>query len=306
MKAGFIALVGRPNVGKSTLVNRLLGEKVSIVSPKPQTTRNRIHGVLNRDDAQLIFVDTPGLTAPRDALRKVLRSIAGSAAADSDIALVVVEARERDGFELSAEDRQILKTAATGSGRVVIAVNKIDRLEQKEHLLPLIARYAAETDAPVIPISALREDGLDVLLEALVGLLPESERLFPADMHTDQAERFLVAELIRERLLYRLRDEVPHSCHVVIEEFEDERDERGGLVRIEGRIVVERESQKGIVVGRGGSTIKEVSSSARTEMEEVLHAKVFLRLQVVVAKNWTQNRRMVQSYGFEDPTSSGY
>lgn len=304
-RSGFVALVGRPNVGKSTLVNRLLGEKVSIVTPKAQTTRNRIHAILNRDDCQVVFVDTPGLTAPKDALRAALRSIAGNAAADADLSLVVVEAQNTATPRLGDEDDAVLKTAAGGTGNVVVAVNKIDRVRNKELLLPLIGEYAEKTGASVIPISGLRGDGLDILLEEVLKLLPEGPPLFPTDLHTDQAERFLVAELVREQLLYQLRDEVPHSCHVVIESFEDERDdEGGGIVRIEGRILVERDSQKGIVVGKRGVTIKEVSTKAREQMEAVLHAKVFLRLQVVVAKNWTQDPRMVQRYGFEDPTSS--
>lgn len=304
-RSGFVALIGRPNVGKSTLVNRLLGEKVSIVTPKAQTTRNRIHAILNRGDGQVVFVDTPGLTAPKDALRTALRSIAGNAAADADLSLVVVEARDSETPTLSEEDQAVLKTAASGTGRLVVALNKIDRLKNKELLLPLIAQYAEKTRASVVPISALRSEGLDVLLEEVLELLPEGPPLFPTDLHTDQAERFLVAELVREQLLYQLRDEVPHSCHVVIESFEDERDdEGGGIVHIGGRILVERDSQKGIVVGKRGATIKDVSTKAREQMEAVLHAKVFLRLQVVVAKNWTQDARMVQRYGFEDPTSS--
>ncbi|MEO0814292.1 MAG: GTPase Era, partial [Myxococcota bacterium] len=226
-RAGFVALVGRPNVGKSTLVNRLLGEKVSIVSPKAQTTRNRIHAILNRDDAQIVFVDTPGLTDPKDALRSALRSIAGNAAADSDATLVVVEAQNTSTPSLNEQDRAVLKTASQSPGQTVVAINKIDRLEKKELMLPLISEYAQSTGAEVVPISALRSDGLDALLEQVVSLLPESPPLFPPDMHTDQAERFLVAELVREQLLLKLRDEVPHSCHVVVESFDDERSEDG-------------------------------------------------------------------------------
>lgn len=302
-RSGFVALIGRPNVGKSTLVNRLLGEKVSIVSPKAQTTRNRIHAILNRDDAQVVFVDTPGLTAPKDALRKALRSIAGTAAADADAALVVVEVQPGDPSKLSAEDEAVLRTAAGGSGKVVVALNKIDRMPQMELVLPWIAGYAEHTAAAVVPVSALRSDGLDALMEQILETLPEGPPMFPTDMHTDQAERFLVAELVREQLLYKLRDEVPHSCHVVVEVFDDARDDSGGMVHIEGRILVERDSQKGIVVGKKGATIKEVSTKAREQMEAVLHAKVFLRLQVAVAKNWTQDPRAVQRYGFNDPSA---
>ncbi|MEL6546687.1 MAG: GTPase Era, partial [Myxococcota bacterium] len=253
-----------------------------------------------------VFVDTPGLTDPKDALRSALRSIAGNAAADSDATLVVVEAQNTSTPSLNEQDRAVLKTASQSPGQTVVAINKIDRLEKKELMLPLISEYAQSTGAEVVPISALRSDGLDALLEQVVSLLPESPPLFPPDMHTDQAERFLVAELVREQLLLKLRDEVPHSCHVVVESFDDERSEdgEGGIVHIEGRILVERDSQKGIVVGKRGATIKEVSTRAREQMEQVLHAKVFLRLQVVVAKNWTQDPRLVQRYGFEDPSAS--
>lgn len=306
MKAGFVALVGRPNVGKSMLVNRLLGEKVSIVSPKPQTTRNRIHGILNRQDAQLVFVDTPGLTPARDALRQVLRGIAGSAASDSDLTVVVVEAQPSRGsaVTLSSEDHQVLRIATVKSKPALVVLNKIDRLPNKKLLLPWIARYGEEVDAPVVPVSALHSDGLEILKTMLLVRLPEGPPIFPTDLHTDQAERFLVAELVRERLLYRLRHEVPHSCHVVIEEFEDKREGERAFVRIMGAIVVERESQKGIVVGRQGTTIKAISTEARAEIEEVLQARIYLRLRVKVEKNWTQDPRWVRSYGFELPTSA--
>ncbi len=301
-RSGFVALVGRPSVGKSTLVNALLGEKVSIVTPKAQTTRTRIHGILNRDDAQIIFADTPGLSRPGTALRRAMRQVTGEAAADADVSLVVAECRSATA-ELSDADRDVLEVAKSGGKPVVLAINKIDRLERKELLLPWIALYSQQVPA-VVPISAKKHDGLDVLVRELVGLLPEGPPLFPRDLHTDQAERFLCAELVREQLLFKLRDEVPHSAAVIIESFEDERRDDGGLVTIHGRIIIERESQKGIVVGKGGAMIREISQAARREMEAMLGAKVFLRLTVHVERDWTDDERALARLGL-DPRMGG-
>lgn len=302
MKAGFVALLGRPNVGKSTLVNALLGEKVAIVSPKPQTTRTRIHGILNLPDAQVILVDTPGLVESTTALKKAMRRVTGHAASDSDVRLVVAECRGAT-VELSDADMDVLKTATQSQGPVVLALNKIDTLPQKELLLPWMARYQQELSlAAIVPISAKRKEGLDVLLDELIKLLPESPALFPQDLYTDQAERVLCAELVREQLLMALREEVPHGALVVIESFEDERDDVGpkrrGLCRLEGRIYVERDSQKGIVVGKGGSMIRTISEKGRLAIEELLGCKVFLRLTVHVAKDWTASAAAVRRFGF--------
>jgi GTP-binding protein Era len=298
-RAGFVALVGRPNVGKSTLLNRLAGSKLAIVTPKPQTTRTRIEAIVNQPHGQVILVDTPGITAGKDALRKAMRRIAHGAAADADLALVVVEAAGAAG-EISREDRRVVEAARQGAGRIIVAINKIDRLERKEVLLPAIERYAALSGIEaVIPIAALVGDGTDRLLEEVVARLPESPPLFDADVLTDQAERVLCAELVREQLLLQMRDEVPHSAAVVIDAFEDGRTDDGqGLCRLEGRVVVERDSQKGIVVGKRGSRIKAVSTAARQAIEELLGCKVFLRLRVVVDRNWTQNARAVSRLGY--------
>lgn len=298
-RSGFVALIGRPNVGKSTLVNALLGEKVAIVSPRPQTTRNRIHGILNMPSAQVVLVDTPGMCAPGRPLADALRKAAGSAAADADLSLVLVEVRS-DNPEISEADREVLRTASQNRdrGAVVLAINKVDTIKRKEILLPWIERYAAEYDlAAVIPISALRRDGLDPLLEELVGRLPEGPPLFPTDLHTDQAERFLCAELVREQMLLQLQYELPHSAAVVIETFEDGRDQARPLCRIEGRIYVERDSQKAIVVGKGGQQVKTISQKARRHIEAVLGCNVFLRLTVHVDKNWTRNAGAVRRFG---------
>jgi GTPase len=297
-RAGFVAVVGRPNVGKSTLVNAVLGEKVSIVSPKPQTTRTRIHGIVNTPMAQVILVDTPGLTKPETALRRAMRQVTGDAAADADLTLVVAECRNDSG-ELSPADREVLDVAKTTRGPVILALNKIDNLPRKDMLLPWIASYGKEGLLAVVPISAKKRDGLDLLMAEVVQALPESPPLLPRDLHTDQAERFLCAELVREQLLMQLREEVPHSAAVIIESFEDDRRPDGGLVRIEGRIVIERDSQKGIVVSKGGSRIKAVSEAARCEMEPMLGCKVFLRLTVHVERDWTDDERALARLGLD-------
>jgi GTP-binding protein Era len=297
-RAGFVAIVGRPNVGKSTLLNALLGTKVSIVSPKPQTTRTLIHGILNLPHAQLVLVDTPGFCKDRGPLTRALRQVAGTAAADADMSLVVAEVRG-DSAELSEADREVLTAARRSSGQLLLAINKIDLLPRKESLLPWMAAYAREFElSAVVPISARTGDGLEELTEELIERLPESPPLFPIDMHTDQAERFLCAELIREQLLMQTQEEVPHSAAVTVEHFEDFRDDpRGPLVRLEARVYVERDSQKAIVIGRGGHQIKALGQASRERIEELLDAKVYLRLTVHVDKQWTTNERALRRYG---------
>lgn len=301
-RAGFVALVGLPNVGKSTLVNALTGQKVAIVSPKPQTTRTRITAIVTSPAAQVVLVDTPGLTGGGDALRRAMRRITQSTAATADLALVVVEATE-DAPALSEAERDVIAAARLGSGHIVVALNKVDRVRNKAALLPWIEVFARlEGVDVVVPISATRKDGLDALMAELESRLPVSPRLFPEDMVTDQAERVLCAELVREQLLLQTRQEVPHSAAVVIEVFEDGREgSEGGTCHIEGRIIVEREAQKGIVVGKGGQRIKSLSEKARMGIEELLACRVYLRLTVHVDKNWRDSERALQrlGYGFD-------
>lgn len=294
-RAGFVALVGRPNVGKSTLVNKLLGQKVSIVTPKPQTTRTRIQGILTMPEAQIVLVDTPGLGGGQGALKTAMQRVAGDAAADSDAALIVLEIRGHVP-ELAPEDRAVLNEARKSRGTIIVAINKVDKIKQKETLLPWLQTLSNEiAGAPLVPISARTGDGLDVLLAELIKVLPEGPDLFPEDLVTDQAERVLAAELVREQLLLRTQAEVPHSAAVVIETFEDERTADGkGMCRLEGRIYVERDSQKAIVVGKGGHQIKDVSTAARKSIEDMLGCKVFLRLTVHVDPDWTRSERGVR------------
>lgn len=295
-RSGFVALVGRPNVGKSTLTNALLGEKVSIVTPKPQTTRTRIHAIVNRPNVQFVLVDTPGFCGSETPLRRVLRKIAGKAPADSDITLIVTDMKGKEP-NISKTDREVIEAAQSGPGKVVLAINKIDRLPRKEMLLPWIETFSAETSLEaIIPISAKNGDGLETLEKKLISLLPEGEAMFPLDMYTDQVERRMCEELIREQLLFQTHEEVPHSAAVVLETFEDGRP-KGGMVRLEGRIIVARDSQKGIVVGNKGARIKEISTKARENIEELLGSKVFLRLAVAVDKQWTRHETSILRYG---------
>ena len=298
-KSGFVALVGRPNVGKSTLMNAFLREKVAVVSPRPQTTRTRIHGILNGEGHQVVFVDTPGVCDNRNALRKAMRAVGGNAAADSDVTLLIVEAR-RGEPRVAPEERHLIEAArGNPGGTLLVALNKVDALRDKADMLPWIEVYAQASEADaIIPISALREDGLQSLLDEILARLPDGPPLFPTDMHTDQAERTMCEELIRVQLLLQLREEVPHSAAVVIEQFdESEREDDGGLVHLEGRIYIERESQRGIVIGKKGSRIKAVSTAARHDIEELLGCKVYLRLAVHVDPHWTNKARAVQNYG---------
>ncbi len=297
-RAGVVAVVGLPNAGKSTLTNTLAGLKVSIVTPKPQTTRSPIQAVLTREDAQVVLVDTPGLTRGHDALRRALYATAVRAAREADVALLIMEVS--GGVPLTPVAREALDLAREGGRPVAVALNKIDKLKAKEMLLPWIAAYAAEAGVKtVVPISALKAEGLKALVDELVALLPESPALFPPDTVTDQIERVLCAELVREQLFLALHEELPYSAAVLIDEFEDGRPQ--GMVHLLGRIVVERESQKGIVVGKGGRQVKAISERARAEIEKLLDAKVFLRLSVVVDPNWTESPAAVRRLGYGLP-----
>ncbi|MBI5510107.1 MAG: GTPase Era [Deltaproteobacteria bacterium] len=296
-RSGFVALVGRPNVGKSTLVNALVGQKLAIVSPKPQTTRRGLRAIVNSDDAQVVLVDTPGLVEGGDALRRSLRRVTGMAAAEADLGLALFELH-RGAAHLEPADREVLQLAARGT--MVVAINKVDLLARKEELLPWMALFAeASKGAPVVPISAKTGDGLEALLRELKGRLPVGPPLFPPDMITDEAERVLVAELVREQLLAKTHDEVPHSTAVEIEEFVDGRGSGADpICHLTGRIVVERDSQKGIVVGKKGQMIKSISTAARRQIELLLGARVYLRLTVHVDKDWRTNARAVSRLGY--------
>ena len=285
-KSGFVAIVGRPNAGKSTLVNTLIGQKVSIVSPKPQTTRNRIQGILNREDAQVVLIDTPGLHKWDNVLGRLMMDELLHALEGIDVLSLIVDATT----EFGAGDEFAIEWIRRFHGPVFLLLNKVDKIK-KPLLLPLIDRYQKEYEfAEVFPISALTGEGCADLVSAWVARLPEAPPYFPADQFTDQPERFLVAELIREQAILATREEVPYAIAVLLDNFE----EKKSLIRIRATIYVERGGQKGILIGKRGETMKKIGTLARHEIESVLGTRVFLELFVKVQSNWRQNPAMVR------------
>ena len=298
-RAGFAAIVGRPNVGKSTLLNRLLGQKVAIVSPKPQTTRSRIQGVITRPFAQVALLDTPGLHSARGGLNARMVEQALQTLADADAALFLIEAGS-PGIDTAT--RTALGQVKAARKPTLLVVNKIDAVP-RETLLPLIDRWRGEHEwSEVYPLSALTGENVDGLLDALARNLPEGPALFPAEHWTDVPERDLCAELIREQILHQTEQEVPYSAAVVVEEFDESEREVGprGLTRISATVLVERESQKAILIGRGGARLKEIGTKARAQIEKLLGCKVFLQLHVKVEKDWTQTARGLRRAGYPE------
>ncbi len=293
-----MAVVGRPNVGKSTLINRLLGQKVSIVSPKPQTTRNRLLGILTREDSQIVFLDTPGIHAPLHRLGEVLVETAAAALPDADAAVWVVDVAARP----NDEDRQVAALLAGDRRRLplILALNQCDRL-LPEHVQENTAAYAAlAPGAAALLVSAVRGDNLDLLVARVAAALPLGPQLYPEDQVTDQQVRFMAGELVREQALLNLRDEVPHSVAVQVNEFK----ERGqGVTYISAVIYVERASQKMIVLGKGGEMIKRIGQAARGQIEELLETKVYLDLWVKVRPKWRTNEEELRRLGYEPPRS---
>ena len=310
MKSGFVSIIGRPNAGKSTLINALVGEKVAIVTAKPQTTRTRIHGVLEvpavkgkHPAAQIVFVDTPGVHKPGTSLDKRMMQEVHDALETRDAVLLIVDATRRldlpESGEASrgeSEDAFVFELLRKLDCPVFLLINKIDRIERAK-LLPLIERLASLYDfAEVIPISALKRDGLDRLLTKLIDVLPKGERYFPKDQFTDQPERFLAAELIRERILMETGEEVPYASAVVVERFEEPRPgAQSPLTSIAAVIYCERAGQKAILIGKGGSKLKAIGTGARKEIESLLGTRVFLELHVIVKENWRESRGFVES-----------
>ena len=287
--SGFVAVVGRPNVGKSTLVNRLVGEKVAIVSDKPQTTRNRILAVLNRPDGQIVLFDTPGIHKPMHRMNERMVEAAVGSLGQVDLALWLVDVTE----EYGPGDRYVKDVLARAGKPVILGLNKID-LVPKPRLLPLIDRYRQLLDfAEIVPISGLKGDNVERLAERLVAHLPEGERLYPEDFLTDQPERFFVAEMVREQILRHTREEIPYSTAVIIDSFK----EAQPVMRIEASILVERQSQKGILIGRGGAMLKAIGSAARHEIEAFLGTKIYLGLFVKVREGWREDPAMLDEMG---------
>jgi len=292
-RAGYVALIGRPNVGKSTLLNTLLGQKLSITSHKPQTTRHRLLGIKTTDSAQFLFVDTPGLHAgAKRAMNRYMNRMASKALADVDVVVFVVEA-----LRWTEEDDLVLKAVRAAGAPVILAVNKVDRIGDKQSLLPYLQSVADKFEFDeVIPVSAYKGTNLEVLEQALFERLPPGERLFDEDQITDRSERFLAAEIVREKLMRRLAQEVPYGTTVEIEQFKEE----GELLRIGAIIWVERPNQKPIVIGRGGAGLKEIGREARVDMEHLFGHKVFLQLWVKVKEGWVDDERALNSLGYRD------
>jgi len=287
-RSGFIAIVGRPNTGKSTLMNCLLGEKVSITSDKPQTTRNRIRGILTLPEAQLVFIDTPGIHKPLHRMNELMVNTALGTYGEVDVILFLVEATERPG----AGDRFIIDSLAKVTTPVFLVINKVD-LVPKERVLPLIQEFSGlHPFAEIIPVSALKQD-LGGLVDTIVKRLPAGPKYFPDDQYTDQPERFIVAEIIREKVFELTKEEIPYSTAVVIEQMLEEPE----LTRVHATIFVDRDSQKGIVIGKHGALLKEIGTRARLDAEKLLGVKVFLQLWVKVKKGWREDDRMLRNIG---------
>ena len=289
-KSGFISVVGRPNVGKSTLVNALVGEKVAITSPRPQTTRNTIRGVATSGEIQLVLVDTPGLHKPRNVLGERLNTLVYGSIAEADAVLFVLDA----GQPIGPGDRLIAERLAQSGAPVIVAVNKTDQASSDE-VLGQLARAGEWDFAVYVPISALKGDGLEALRSELEGLMPEGPFFFPPHMHSDQPDQLLAGELVREKYLSRLREELPHSLAVVVGDIE-ERD--NGVLYIPASIYIERQSQKGMVIGKGGELIKTVGAEARVELERLFGVPVFLDLRVKVEKDWQRRDDSLNRMGF--------
>ena len=291
-KSGMVAIVGRPNVGKSTLINALAGEKVAIVSNKPQTTRNRICGVVNRDDTQFVFMDTPGLHKPKSQLGEFMVRVVRESVADVDAALMLVAPVAK----LGAPEEALLARLAQAKIPVVLVINKIDTVAP-EAIFPVIELYRSRFSfQAVIPVSAKTGDGVPLILDELSPLIPEGPQLFPEDMVSDQPERQMIAEIIREKMLRLLDREVPHGVAVEITQF-SERD--NGIIDVGATIFCEKESHKGIIIGKRGAMLKKIGASAREEIERFMGTRVYLETWVKVKENWRDNNAMIRNFGYE-------
>lgn len=289
-KSGFISIIGRPNVGKSTILNAMLGEKISIVSEKPQTTRNTIRGVKNIEDGQIVFLDTPGIHEGGGLLNKFMVREATASLKDVDAVLFMVEAMHPPG----GDDALIIEELKRLKCPVVLAINKLDRVE-KPALLPLIEQYSKLMDfKDIVPVSAIKGVGVSELEKVLCDLLPEGPKYFPDDMVTDTPVRFLAGEIVREKVFQFTHNEVPYSVAVAVEKFE----EKKALVSISAVINVERDSQKGIIIGKKGEMLKRIGTSARIDLEKLLASKVYLELFVRVQKDWTRSPSSLKGFGY--------
>jgi GTPase len=293
-KSGFISIIGRPNVGKSTFLNRVIGQKIAIMSDKPQTTRNKVQGVLTTEDSQLIFIDTPGIHKPKHKLGDFMMKVAQNTLKGVDLILFMVNAEEGfgRGEEFIIEKFQSVKTP------IFLIINKIDKIHPDE-LFAFIESYKEKHSfQEIVPISALEGNNVEHLLTVIKKYLPEGPQYYPADQVTDHPERFIVSELIREKALHLTREEIPHSLAVVIDKMERRQDK--DVIHVMATVIVERDSQKGIVIGKQGSMLKEIGKLARVDIENLLGSKVFLELWVKVQKDWRNKMAQLRDYGFRD------
>ncbi|MDV2683128.1 GTPase Era [Alkalihalophilus lindianensis] len=292
-KSGFVSIIGRPNVGKSTLLNYVIGQKIAIMSDKPQTTRNKIQGVYTSNESQVVFIDTPGIHKPKHKLGDFMMKVAQNTLREVDLILYVVEAGEAFG----PGEEFIIERLKETSTPVFLVINKIDKV-QPDDLLGIIETYRTKLDfAEVVPVSALQGSNIPTLMDQIVGHLDEGPQYYPSDQITDHPERFVVAELIREKVLHLTREEIPHSVAVVIDQMKRRDNE---MIYIGATVIVERTSQKGIVIGKQGGMLREVGKRARGDIEALLGSKVFLELWVKVQKDWRNKPTHLRDYGFKE------
>ena len=303
-KSAFITIIGRPNVGKSSLMNKLLGQKIAIVSDKPQTTRTRIMGIYTKEETQLVFIDTPGFHKPRNELDRNMNKAVGEGMADVEAAVLVVEAVTKfksDDNSLPPAELELIKELKKRNLKAVLVINKIDLLQKKEELLNIIIRYNEQFPfEAVIPLSAKTGDGVDIMIEELGKFAKPSVHYFDADDVTDQPEKVMVAEMIREKLLITLDKEVPHGIAIDLERFV-ERDTVSGepIVEIEATVICEKESHKGIIIGKGGAVLKKIGSMARRDIEEFFGIKANLKLWVKVKEDWRNRQGLIHTFGLD-------
>ena len=294
-KSGFISIIGRPNVGKSTFLNRVIGQKIAIMSDKPQTTRNKVQGVLTTNDSQMIFIDTPGIHKPKHKLGDFMLKVSKNTLREVDVIMFMVNAEQK----LGKGDEFILEMLAGNPTPVFLVINKIDQIHPHE-LIGIIESYKDRYNfAEIVPISALQGNNVENLLATLTKYLPEGPQYYPADQVTDHPERFIISELIREKVLHLTREEVPHSIAVVIDKIRRD-EENEDKIHVAATIIVERDSQKGIVIGKRGALLKEVGIRARKDIEMLLGSKVYLELWVKVQKDWRNKSTHLRDLGFRD------
>ncbi|VDH01492.1 Bex protein [Lysinibacillus sphaericus] len=293
-KSGFVSIIGRPNVGKSTFLNRVVGQKIAIMSDKPQTTRNKVQGVVTGDSSQIVFIDTPGIHKPKHKLGDFMVKSAKNTLKEVDVIMFMVNANEKIG----PGDRFVIEMLKNSDTPVFLVINKID-LVHPDDLLGIITSYVDEYDfAEIVPLSALNGNNVDRLMETINKYLPKGPKYYPDDQVTDHPERFIISELIREKVLHLTREEVPHSIAVVIEKIA--RDEDKNIVNVMATIIVDRDSQKGIVIGKQGALLKQIGTKARRDIEMLLGSKVFLELWVKVQKDWRNKPGQLKEFGFRD------